>query len=361
MSSIPKAHRERLGSYRMPAEWDRHLATYMVWPHNPGTWPGRLAAIPPVFARMAAAFAASEPVRILVKDESAVEQVRAMVRERIEDPAAMARVEVIVVPTNDSWIRDHGPIFVNRIAPGDGPAQLALDWRFNSWGEKYGPYDLDDAVPTRLGERYGFQVIEPGIVLEGGSIDVNGAGAMLTTESCLLNPNRNAALGCAEIEEYLRVYLGVEDIFWLGDGIAGDDTDGHVDDIARFVAEDTIVTVVEEDPLDVNYKPLRENLKRLRAMRDHCGRAFRIETLPMPRAVESSEDGRLPASYANFYITNGAIVMPTFDCPADEVARATLARLFPGRKVIGIHAIDLVLGLGAIHCLTQQHPAPPAL
>lgn len=360
MSPIPKEHRELLRPYRMPAEWEVHLATYLVWPHNRDTWPGRLDAIAQAFARMAAAIAASERVRILVRDEDAVKSVRAMVVAQINQPEAAARVDICVLPTDDSWVRDHGPIFVNRIASGDGPAQIALDWGFNSWGEKYGPWDLDDAVPTRLGERYGFKVIEPGIVLEGGSIDVNGAGAVLTTESCLLNPNRNPGLERHEIEDYLRTYLGIEEVFWLGDGIAGDDTDGHVDDIARFVARDTIVTVVEEDPSDVNYKPLRENLKRLQMMRDCNGRPFTIETLPMPQSVKDSDQGRLPASYANFYITNGAILMPTFDCKADETARLKMERLFPGRYVIGIPATDLVLGLGAIHCLTQQHPASPA-
>jgi agmatine deiminase len=242
-------------------------------------------------------------------------------------------------------------------APSGGPGQIALDWRFNSWGEKYGTFILDDVVPMRLGELYDFQVIVPNIVLEGGSIDVNGAGSLLTTESCLLNPNRNPALNREEIEEYLRVYLGVSKILWLGDGIAGDDTDGHVDDLARFVSSDTLVTVVEHDPADDNYKVLRDNLARLHAMRDHAGRPFRIETLPMPPPLYF--DGtRLPASYANFYIANGAIVMPAFGCDADAEAIATLTRLFPGRQVIGIPSGDLVWGLGAIHCLTQQHPRP---
>ena len=263
------------------------------------------------------------------------------------------------MPTNDAWARDHGPIFVNRLASAApaGANQIALDWRFNSWGEKYGAFDLDDVVPQKLGRRFGFEVIEPGIVLEGGSIDVNGAGSILTTESCLLNPNRNPTLSRADIEDYLRTYLGVSNVLWLGDGIAGDDTDGHIDDLARFVAPDTIVTVLEDDPADVNYKVLRDNLERLRAMRDQDGRAFKIETIPMPPAV--IYDGtRLPASYANFYIANGAVLMPTFDAPTDARAAATLARLFPGRRVVSIASTDLVWGLGSIHCLSQQHPAP---
>ncbi len=210
-------------------------------------------------------------------------------------------------------------------------------------------------MPRRLGERYGFEVIEPGIVLEGGSIDSNGAGSILTTESCLLNPNRNPELGRAQVEDYLKTYLGAANVLWLGEGIAGDDTDGHVDDLARFVAPDTIVTVTEDDPDDANHAALKDNLERLRAMRDQEGRPFRIETLPMPPPLYY-ENTRLPASYANFYIANGGVVMPTFDCAADAFAAATLARLFHGRRVVGIPSTDLVWGLGAIHCLTQQHP-----
>ncbi len=352
----------RLSGYRMPAEWARHAATYLAWPHNLDTWPGKFAPIPGIFARMAAAIAAFEPVRILVNDDQMASAARRLI-ERAPAPdaggARLDRIEFAVVPTNDAWIRDYGPIFVNRApaAGGDGAAQIALDWRFNSWGEKYGRHDLDDLVPRRLAERHGCAAIEPGIVLEGGSIDVNGAGAVLTTESCLLNPNRNPHLGRAEIEEYLRVYLGVATVLWLGDGIAGDDTDGHIDDLARFVAADAIVTVVERDPADANFRALDDNLKRLRSMRDRAGRPFRIETLPMPPALHY-DGARLPASYANFYIANGGVIMPTFDCAADAEAIATLARLFPGRRVVGVPAIDLVWGLGAVHCLTQQHPAP---
>jgi agmatine deiminase len=354
------AHRRLLASYRMPAEWAPHLATYLVWPHNLETWPGKFEPIPPVFAQMAAAIAHFEPLRVLVNDAGKLDGVRALIRDAPSPGGTgvrMDRIDLLVVPTNDSWIRDHGPTFVNRTDPrGPGAPQIALDWRFNSWGEKYGAYDLDDVVPRRLAERYRFEVIEPGIVLEGGSIDVNGAGTLLTTESCLLNRNRNPNLTRGEIEEYLRVYLGATQILWLGEGIAGDDTDGHVDDLARFVAPDTIVTVVEEDPADANYAPLQDNLRRLRAMRDPAGRPFTIETLPMPPALHY-DNTRLPASYANFYIANGGVIMPSFGCAADAPAQATLARLFPGRRVVAIPSTDLVWGLGAVHCLTQQHPA----
>jgi len=357
-----REHRRRLAAYRMPAEWEPHRATYLVWPHNFDTWPGKFEPIPQIFAQMAAAIAHFEPVRILISHAGLATGVRAII-ERAPAPdggtVRIDRVEFAVVPTNDSWIRDHGPIFVNRLgaADADAPAQIALDWRFNSWGEKYGGYDLDDAVPRRLGEQFAFEVIEPGIVLEGGSIDVNGAGTLLTTEACLLNPNRNPTLIRGEIEDYLRAYLGVTKILWLGDGIAGDDTDGHVDDLARFVTADTIVTVIEDDSADANYAVLRDNRERLRAMRDQKGRPFTIAELPTPPALYY--DGtRLPASYANFLIVNQGVIVPTFGCAADAVAIETLARLFPGRRIVGIPSADLVWGLGAVHCLTQQHPAP---
>ncbi len=357
---IDPAHRRLLASYRMPAEWAPHLATYLVWPHNLETWPGKFEPIPAVFAQMAAAIAHFEPLRVLLNDADQLDGVRATIRNAPAPDGAtvrMDRIDLLAVPTNDSWIRDHGPTFVNPItSSGAGTPQIALDWRFNSWGEKYGAYDLDDVVPRRLAERYRFEVIEPGIVLEGGSIDVNGAGTLLTTESCLLNRNRNPSLTRGEIEEYLRVYLGAAQVLWLGEGIAGDDTDGHVDDLARFVAAGTIVTVVEDDPADANYGPLQDNLKRLRAMRDPAGRQFTIETLPMPPAVYH-DNTRLPASYANFYIVNGGVIMPSFGCAADSQAQGILVRLFPGRRVVMIPSTDLVWGLGAIHCLTQQHPA----
>jgi agmatine deiminase len=346
-------------AYRMPAEWAPHLATYLVWPHKRDTWPGKFEAIAPVFARMAAAIAEFEPLRLLVADQEMAQAARTAIVATAGATARLDRIAFTVVATNDSWIRDHGPIFVNRAAPGDAAAQVALDFGFNSWGEKYGAYDLDDAVPRRLGEQWGFEVVEPGIVLEGGSIDVDGDGTLLTTESCLLNPNRNPALDRAGIERQLKDWLGASTILWLGEGIAGDDTDGHVDDLARFVAPATVVTVIEDDPRDENHRALADNLGRLRAMRDAEGRALRIETLPMPPAL-FHEGTRVPASYANFYILNGGVIVPTFDCARDAAAIATLERLFPGRRVVDIPSRDLVWGLGAIHCLTQQHPLATA-
>lgn len=354
--SIPAEHRRVLASYRMPAEWAPHLACYLVWPHNLETWPGKFEVIPPIFARMVAAIAQFEPVRLLLHDQNQMGVVRSMLMDATRAiGSSIGNIEMIHLPTNDSWARDHGPTFVNQVAGGAGPSQIALDWRFNSWGEKYGAFDLDDVVPQRLAARYGFTVLEPGIVLEGGSIEVNGAGTVLTTESCLLNPNRNPNLSRGEIEDFLKTYLGVNKVLWLGEGIAGDDTDGHIDDLARFVAPDTIVTVVEDDPSDENFAILQDNLARLRTMPDQDGRLFRIETLPMPAPIVF-EDTRLPASYANFYIANGGVVMPTFDCAQDAVAAETLARLFPNRRIVGVPSTDLVWGLGAVHCLTQQHP-----
>jgi agmatine deiminase len=351
----------------MPPEWAPHLACYLAWPHNRDTWPGKFEIIPPIYADIVAKVARFEPVRLAVTDESQIDEVRGMIRDAArrserEAPVPLHPIDIFHLPTNDAWARDHGPIFVNRLASAapDSPNQIALDWRFNSWGEKYGAFDLDDVAPQRLGARYGFEVIEPGIVLEGGSIDVNGIGALLTTESCLLNPNRNPTLSRADIEDYLRTYFGVSNVLWLGDGIAGDDTDGHIDDLARFVAPDTIVTVLEDDPADANYAVLQDNLARLRAMRDQHGRPFKIETLPMPPAV-IHEDTRLPASYANFYIANGGVLIPTFNASTDVLAAATLSRLLPGRIVVGVPSTDLVWGLGSVHCLSQQHPEPPTV
>jgi agmatine deiminase len=258
-------------------------------------------------------------------------------------------------PTNDAWCRDHGPIFLQREL--DGRREEAIvDWRYNAWGGKYPPYDLDDVIPTRIGAELGLPVFTPDMVLEGGSIDVDGQGTLLTTEACLLNPNRNPRLDRAAIEECLRANLGVRKIHWLGDGIAGDDTDGHIDDLTRFVGPATVVTVVEDDPADENYEPLQENLERLRGMSDAEGRTLRVVALPMPRALYY-EGQRLPASYANFYIANGVVLLPTYDSDRDPKARTILQSLFPGREVIGIDCIDLVWGLGAFHCVTQQWPA----
>jgi len=338
--------------YRMPAEWEPHRATWLSWPHKEASWPGKFAPIPGIFAEIVAALVPHEEVHINAGDAALEAGARGTLAAA---GVPLTRVFWHRHPTNDAWCRDHGPIFVQRTAAG-GAEQLLLDWGYNAWGGKYPPFDLDDVIPSRIAAELGLPVVSPGMILEGGSIDVNGAGTLLTTEQCLLNPNRNPALSRTAIERMLRDYLGVRRILWLGEGIEGDDTDGHVDDLARFVARDTIVTVVEADPADRNFAPLRDNLARLRAMTDQDGEPFRVVELPMPPAVYY-EGQRLPVSYANFYIANGVVLLPGFAAPQDEVARATLQSLFPDRRVQLINCTDLVWGLGAIHCVTQQWPA----
>ena len=337
----------------MPAEWEPHRGTWLSWPHKEASWPGKFAGVPAIFARMVRLLADREEVHVNVAGPDMETQVRALLAD---EGADTGNVFFHYHPTNDAWCRDHGPIFVQRRTAED-VEQLILDWGYNAWGGKYPPYDLDNAIPTRIAEECGIPVLHPGMVLEGGSIEVNGRGTLLTTEACLLNPNRNPEMSRGQIEMRLRDYLGVTNILWLGEGIAGDDTDGHVDDLTRFVDPRTLVTVIEDDPSDENYAPLQENLDRLRSMRDQDGAPFRIETLPMPRAVHH-EGQRLPASYANFYIANGLVLLPTYDPDRDEEAKSTLARLLPGREVVGIDCTDLVWGLGAFHCVTQQWPAP---
>ncbi len=281
----------------------------------------------------------------------------------------MEKITFYSVPTNEPWCRDHGPIFLtrdkrwSRLAPEPegtarregAPAPLAVvDWDYNAWGNKYPPFDLDEVVPTRLAEILKLPVFYPHMILEGGSIDVNGTGALLTSESCLLNKNRNPNLSRDEIEQRLRDYLGVSDIFWLGDGIAGDDTDGHIDDLTRFVSERTVLTVIEENRHDENYEQLQENLARLREM-TIGGRKLDILTVAMPKKIVR-EGLRLPASYANFYIANTCVLVPTFADPSDEVALSVLRECFPDRRVIGIDCRELIWGLGTFHCLTQQQP-----
>jgi agmatine deiminase len=305
-----------------------------------------------IFAEIVRQLVPHEEVHVLVGDQDQETAVREVLHAAL---VPNERVFFHRHPTDDAWCRDHGPIFLQREHDGRRE-ELVLDWGFNAWGGKYPPFDLDDAVPTRIAGELGLPVVAPGIVLEGGSIEVNGAGTLLTTEQCLLNPNRNPTLGKQEIEGYLREYLGVRKILWLGDGIEGDDTDGHVDDLTRFVDPGTVVTAVEDDPRDANCAPLRDNLERLRGMTDQDGRPLRIVELPMPPALYH-EGRRLPASYANFYIANGVVVMPGYDAARDAAARAVLERLFPGRRVATIDCTDLVWGLGAVHCVTQQWPA----
>jgi len=347
ISSVPA----ELG-FRMPAEWEPQEGVWLSWPHRLATWPGKFDPIPRIFAELARHISDSELVRINIRDVDMEAAVRPLLEE---SQVRMDRVRFHYHPTNDTWVRDHGPIYLIREQNGTKTRAL-INWGYNAWGNKYHPHHLDDAVPQRIGEESGETIFSGGMVLEGGSIDVNGAGLLLTSESCLLNPNRNPHLSRPEIEQRLRDMLGVSKILWLGEGIAGDDTDGHVDDMTRFVAPRTIVTVVEEDPADINYQALQENLKRLRTMTDLEGRPLEIVELPMPEAVEHAGH-RLPASYANFLITNGKVLVPVYRSRRDEPALEKLRSLFPGREVVGIDCTDLVWGLGSIHCVTQQQPA----
>jgi agmatine deiminase len=337
--------------YAMPAEWAPHRGTWLSWPHKEASWPGKFEPVPGIFAQMVQLLSAGEEVHINVRDAAMEAEARAVLRPGTR----LDRVHFHHFPTNDAWCRDHGPIFVQRATPG-GREQAIVDWGYNAWGDKYPPYDLDDVIPTLVGREFGIPVFHPGIIMEGGSIDVNGEGTLLTTEACLLNPNRNPSLSRSQVEGYLRDYLGVRKILWLGDGIEGDDTDGHVDDLTRFVGPRTVVTVVEDDPADTNYEPLQENLKRLATMTDQDGRSLEVIPLPMPRRLEH-EGQRLPASYANFYIGNAVVLLPTYDAKRDGEVIATLQRLFPTRRVVGIDCTDLVWGLGAFHCVSQQWPA----
>ncbi len=336
--------------YHMPAEWEPHAATWLSWPRREGiSFPNAFDRVLPALRQMVEALLTSEPVCINICNGAHEAEARQVLAGLPPDRLTFHRI-----PTNEPWCRDHGPIFLTRDSAAAGSRLAIVDWDYNAWGGKYPPCDLDEVVPTRVGEILGVPVFYPRMILEGGSIDVNGAGALLTSESCLLNPNRNPTLGRAEIEQRLRDYLGVREILWLGDGIEGDDTDGHVDDLARFVGERKVVTVIEENRDDANYKPLQENLTRLRAMK-WDGAPLEVITLPMPAKIVR-EDLRLPASYANFYIGNECVLLPTFDDANDAAAISTLQEVFPRRRIVPIDCTKLIWGLGAFHCLTQQQP-----
>lgn len=338
--------------YRMPAEWEPHAGTWISWPKKLETWPGKFEPIPPIWARMVRELAEGETVNILVDDKNQEAHVKRVLKEHKADASS---VRLHLIKSNDVWARDYGPIFV--VNDREQPRHIAIDWGYNSWGGKYPPFDADDQVPVHVGQHLNIPVVQGGIILEGGSIDPNGKGLLLTTEACLLNPNRNPHLDKAQIEQRLKDYLGVFKVLWLGDGIVGDDTDGHIDDLTRFVGENTIVTIVEGNPKDENYHVLRENLERLHDMTNLTGGKFEILELPMPRPIVYN-DTRLPASYANFYIGNGAVLVPIYDSGRnDQTALGVLQDCFPGRRVVGIPSVDLVWGLGAFHCVTQQQPA----
>jgi agmatine deiminase len=336
--------------YYFPAEFDEHVATWLSWPHKEASWPGKIETIFPVYARFIKLLAEGEKVNINVSDPA----MKKKALQHLEaEGADVNQVKFFFHPTNDAWCRDHGPAFL--INPRADIKKIVVDWGYNAWGGKYPPFDLDDQIPTLIALHYEIPVVYPGIVMEGGSVEFNGKGTVLTTTSCLLNKNRNPHLNQKKIEEYLYQYYGVDNILWLGDGIAGDDTDGHIDDLTRFVSPDTVVTVVETDKTDDNYQPLQENLKSLSRMRLENGRQMNIVELPMPSSVVY-DDMRLPASYSNFYISNKYVIVPTFRDENDDHALRILQEVFPARKVVGLDSTDIIWGLGSFHCLSQQEP-----
>lgn len=337
--------------YRMPAEWESHEGTWIAWPHNKSHWPGKFKPIPAVFARLAELIAESEKVFILINDKKMEKEAKAELKKQKIPQKLLNNIFFYQIPTNSSWTRDFSPIFVK-----NSKGQMAItDWIFNTWGGKYPPWNLDDIVPRKIGKILQIPVIEPGIVMEGGSIETNGKGTVITTEQCLLNKNRNPQLTKKQIEKYLHYYLGATNILWLKKGIIGDDTDGHIDDIARFVNENTVVCIVEKNRKDPNWKITKKNFKDLKKMKDQNGKPFKIIAMPMPTPIIYKKQ-ILPASYANFYITNKSVLVPTFNCPKDQEALKILQKCFPSRKVIGLDCVDLVWGLGTIHCSTQQQP-----
>ena len=340
--------------FRMPAEWEPHAGTWLTWPHCAETWPGMdlPANVEPAYVAMIDALRAGETVHVNVLDAAHRDRVAGVLREHGIPSGVDTSVRLHVLPTDDEWIRDYGAVL---LVDGSGQ-RLATDWLFNAWGEKYDRTERNNRVPEAMAGRLGVERVACPIVMEGGSIDVDGDGLCLTTESCLLAPTRNPGLSRTEIEAWLHAGLGVTETIWLGDGIAGDDTDGHVDDMTRFVAPRTVVTAVEPDASDANHAPLTANRERLLAWRGRDGRGLRVIDLPMP-AARYHDGERLPASYANFLIGNAAVLLPVFDDPNDAVATRILADLFPTRRIVGIDARSLVWGLGACHCLSQQVPS----
>jgi agmatine deiminase len=350
MTAAQQKSTPRSLGYAMPAEWSAHSATWLAWPNNRETWPTMLENVREIWIQMVCALAPHEQVYLLVNDQAAEMEVAARLRSA---RAPMENVTLLKIPTVDVWMRDYGPSFLTR--PSSDQPIAFNDWIFNGWGGKYKSYEEDERVAREIAGLLGVPVFEQPIVLEGGSIEVNGAGTCLTTEQCLLNKNRNPHLSRAEIDEYLKNSLGVRQILWLGEGIAGDDTDGHIDDITRFVDPTTVVCIIESNPRDENYRCLQENFERLQSARDQDDKKLSIVTLPCPDAVYF-DGARLPASYANFYIANEVVLVPVFDDANDRRALSVLEDLFPRREIISLRCNDVIAGLGAIHCVTQQQP-----
>ena len=340
--------RER--GYYFPAEFHPHRATWLSWPHKEASWPGKLEKIYGVYSQFVKLLAEGERVCINVNDRKMI----ASAHDHLKDSGAdLEKIDFYIHPTDDAWCRDHGPAFL--INPEE-KKKLIVDWDYNAWGVKYPPFYKDDVIPTKIAKALDIEVVNPGIIMEGGSVDFNGSGTLLTTTACLLNKNRNPGLSQKEIEKYLMDYYGVGQILWLEDGIVGDDTDGHIDDITRFINEDTVATVIEQDKGDDNYEPLRKNRELLAKMRLPNGKQLNIVEMPMPNKVIYNKE-RLPASYANFYISNKYVIVPTYrDGRHDTIAIDTLQKCFPSRKVAGLDSTDLIWGLGSFHCLSQQEP-----
>ncbi len=336
--------------YYFPAEFAPHTATWLSWPHKEASWPGKIHTIFPSYTAFIRELTKGELVRINVAGEAMKDFATARLLKAGVD---MEKVEFFFHPTNDAWCRDHGPAFV--INPAADIKKMIIDWGYNAWGNKYPPFDLDDVIPTRIGKHFGIPVYHPGIVMEGGSVEFNGAGTVMTSTACLLNPNRNPHLNQEQIEKYLCDYYGMEQVLWVDEGIVGDDTDGHIDDTVRFVSEDTVITVVEEDKQDENYSLLQHNLRQLKQMRLLNGKQLTIIELPMPPEL-IYEEQRLPCSYANFYIANHSVIVPTFRSDRDDRALQIIQSAFPGREVVGIDSTDIIWGLGSFHCLSQQEP-----
>jgi agmatine deiminase len=337
--------------YYFPAEFAKHDAVWLSWPHKEESWPGKIASIYPSYCAFVKTVALTERVNINV----ATDKMRQGAVKMLELAGVdMSKVQFYLHPTNDAWCRDHGPSFL--ISNNAEHPKAIVDWNINAWGGKYPPFDLDDVIPTRIAEQLNLPVFYPDIIMEGGSVDFNGAGTVITSTCCLLNENRNPHLQQAQIEQYLGDYYGIEQVLWVSEGIVGDDTDGHIDDTVRFVNEDTVLTVVESNVLSENFDLLQKNLKELKAMRLANGKQLNIVELPMPADV-IYEGQLLPASYANFYISNGHIIVPTYQCAQDDKAMQIIQSCFPTREVVGIDSTDIIWGLGSFHCLSQQEPS----
>jgi agmatine deiminase len=356
MSAIATGFQEIKGAtpkslgYHFPAEFAPHEAIWLSWPHKEESWPGKIASIYPSYTEFIKIVALTEKVCINVVDEKMKNSATKMLQLA---GVNLNQVQFYLHPTNDAWCRDHGPSF---LIHKHHPSKAIVDWNINAWGGKYPPYDLDDVIPTKIAQALQLPVFHPGIIMEGGSVDFNGAGAVLTSKCCLLNQNRNPHLNQDQIEQYLMDYYGVDQVLWVSEGIVGDDTDGHIDDTVRFVNEDTVLTVVEENVLSENYDLLQQNLKELKKMRLLNGKSLNVIELPMPADV-IYEGQMLPASYANFYISNGHVIVPTYRCSQDDKAMQIIQSCFQDRKVVGIDSTDIIWGLGSFHCLSQQEPS----